>query len=288
MPSTQNILFLIFLATIFLVLFSLYGFWTAIHPPKFITNLTPKDLGWEYEEVSLTTKDGISLSSWFVPSVNKSDQVIILLHGYPADKANLLYWVEFLHPDFNLFFVDFRYFGNSSGSLTTIGFHEQKDLQVALDYLEDKGFSKTGVMGFSLGGAVAISTASFDERIKSVVSDSAFAKIDLMGHAFYRNLWILKYPLTQLTLFWAQIFLRINVSDSPEKAAQNLQIPVLLIHSQKDATIPFENALLLQRALEQNPKAQTYFLEEGTHGSLPPHLEKEYQKRVAEFFKQNL
>lgn len=276
---------------VFLLAFSFYGFWMATHPPKFITNLTPKDLEWGYEDIALATEDGVKLSAWFVPSEQKTDKVIILLHGYPADKANLLQWSSFLHQDFNLFFLDFRYFGESEGSETTIGFKEQKDLQAAISYLKDRGFKNIGAMGFSLGGAVAILTASNPSAngLKAIVSDSAFASIDLMGYQFYKNLFILKYPLTELTKIWARLLLNINPQElASEKAAQNLEIPILLIHSKKDQTIPFENALRIQRALQENPKAEPFFLEEGVHGSLPSHLQVEYEKRVIEFFKQNL
>lgn len=282
----RRVIIYLSLFILFLILFSLYGFWVATHPPKYVTNLTPKDLGWEFEEFSLTTSDGIKLSAWMIPSKNPTDKVIILLHGYPADKANLLRWAEFLHKDFNLFFLDLRYFGESQGNLTTIGFHEQKDLQAVLDYLTQYDQTKIGVMGFSLGGAVGILTASKDARIKAIVSDSSFANIDLMGHQFYKNLFILKYPLTYLTKLWARVFVGINASDiSPEKAAESLKIPVLIIHSKKDQTIPFENALRLKKALSSNPKAQFFFLEEGTHGYLPPKVLEDYQKKVLEFFK---
>lgn len=278
----------------FLILLSLYGFWVATHPPRYITNLTPKDLGWEFEEVVLTTSDGVKLSAWFVPFDSAqgkpaSDSVIILLHGYPADKANLLQWAEFLHNDFNLFFLDFRYFGQSEGSLTTIGFREQKDLKAALDYLTKMDFMNIGAMGFSLGGAVAILTASYDGRIKAIVSDSAFANIDLMGYEFYKPLFILKYPLTALTKLWASVFLAINANEiSPEKAAAKLTIPILLIHSKKDQTISFENAKRLEKVLKNNPKAEFLFLKEGTHGFLPAKTQAEYEKRVRKFFKKNV
>lgn len=285
----EKVIFYLALFLGFLILFSLYGFWVAVHPPKYITNLTPKDLGWEFEEVSLTTEDGVRLAAWRVPSEQKSDKVIILLHGYPADKANLLNWSEFLHQDFNLFFLDFRYFGKSEGKLTTIGWKEVEDLKAAIDYLENEGFTKIGVMGFSLGGAVSILAATKDARIKAVVSDSAYANLDLMGHEFYRNLFVLKYPLTYLTKLWAQIFLGINATEAaPEKAAKNLKMPILLIHSQSDQTISFENAQRLKAALQNNPKAEFLFLEEGIHGALPPNLLDDYQSKVINFFQRNL
>ncbi len=273
----------------FLVLFSLYGFWVAIHPSKFITNLTPKDMKWNYEEVTLITDDNIKLSSWWVPAQNPSEKVIIMLHGYPADKANLLPWSKFLHEEYNLFFLDFRYFGESEGSMTTVGYKEQQDLKAAIDYLNEKDFTKIGAMGFSLGGAVGILTAGKQEGLKAIVSDSAFANIDLMSHEFYKNLFVLKYPLTFLTKLWAQIFLGINLNEiAPEISAINLTIPILLIHSKKDQTISFENALRIQKGLKDNPKAEFFFPEEGVHGGLSANIQVEYEERVIKFFKRSL
>lgn len=274
---------------LFLLGFSLYGFWSATHPHKFITRATPETLAWEFEDVVLRTEDGVKLAAWFVPSKNPSDKAVILLHGYPADKANILYWAEFLQEDFNLLFVDFRYFGQSEGAYTTIGLLEQKDVRAALDELERRGIEKIGVMGFSLGGATALLAAARDARIQAVASDSAFAHINLMGYEFYRNLSVLKYPLTWLTKFWAGIFLRIDANAiAPENAAAQLRIPVLVIHSKKDQTIPFENALRIEAALRGNPRAEFLFLAEGTHGNLPSASLAEYQKSIRRFFRTHL
>jgi len=281
---------------LFLVLFSLFGFWTATHPPKYKTNLSPKDFGFNYEQITLTTSDNLKLSAWFIEAKQKSDKVIIILHGYPFDKANVLAWSSFLQKEFNLFLFDFRYFGDSQGHMTTVGYHEQKDLKTAIDYLQKKTlpdntqkFKDIGLMGFSLGGAVAIMTAAKDDRIKAVVSDSAYANLDQMVGEYYRSLLVLRYPLSKLTNFWAKVFVGISPNEiSPEKDAKNLKIPILLIHSKKDQVIPFENALRIQKALKNNPKSQFFFFEEGVHGGVPVNLEKEYQDRVLGFFRQNL
>ena len=74
----------------------------SIHPPKIITDLIPSDLGLKYEEVSFKSADGIKLSGWLMPN-NKTKAAIIVMHGYPADKANLLPTAEFLSKDFNVF-----------------------------------------------------------------------------------------------------------------------------------------------------------------------------------------
>jgi uncharacterized protein len=285
---SKMLLFFISFFIVFLILFSLFGFWTATHPPRHKTNISPKDFGFQFEEVTLTTSDNIKLGAWFVESEQKSDRVIIVLHGYPFDKTNILGWASFLQKEFNLFLFDFRYFGDSEGSMTTVGFHEQKDLEAAIDYLEKKQFD-VGLMGFSLGGAVAIMTAANDERIKAVVSDSAYANLDLMMSEYYKNLFVLKYPLALLTNIWSNIFVGISPNEiSPEKEAKNLKIPILVIHSKKDQVIPFENALRIQKSLQANKKAQFYFIDEGSHGIVSKNIQGQYQKKVLDFFRQNL
>lgn len=110
-----------------------------------------------------------------------------------------------------------------------------------------------------------------------------------MINEYYRNLSILRYPLSILTNLWAWIFVGVNPRDvAPEKAAENISIPVLLIHSQKDQVIPFESALRIQKSLKNNTSAQFFFFDEGSHGGVPEHLEKLYQTKVLDFLKHNL
>ncbi|MBI2651860.1 alpha/beta fold hydrolase, partial [Candidatus Woesearchaeota archaeon] len=128
----------------------------SIHPQKIITDLEPSDLGLKYEEVSFKSADGIKLNGWLIPN-NKTKATIIVMHGYPADKANLLGIAEFLVKDFNVFLFDFRSFGKSEGKYTTVGYLEKNDLLGAINYLEkEKNITKIGLYGFSLGGAVAL------------------------------------------------------------------------------------------------------------------------------------
>lgn len=281
-------------AAIFLILFPLYGLWLGVHPVKVLTNLTPSNFGWEFEEVNLKISDGIELSGWFIPASAKNtkvkstnDKVIIMLHGYGADKANLLSFSEFLHDDFNLFYFDMRYFGKSQGNITTFGRDEQKDLEGAISFVKNRGFAKIGLMGFSFGGAVAILGAK-NQNVSAVVTDSAYASLDLMGYSYYQNFYFLKYPLTFLTKAWGRIIFGIDADEiSPEKTAKDLKIPVFLIHSKADQTIPFENALRLQSALKNNENAEFFFIENEVHGSLSGEIEREYEVRVLEFFNDN-
>src|SRR3989338_2543502 len=270
---------LIFIA-LWLIIFSLLIFYMSIHPQKIITNLAPSDFGLNYEEVLFNSADGIKLSGWFIPH-NKTKSTIIVMHGYPADKANLLGIAEFLAKDFNVFLFDFRSFGKSEGKYTTAGYLERNDLLGAIEYLQkEKNITKIGLYGFSLGGAVALMTNH--ENVKAIVTDSAYAKLSHMVQHMYRIFFVLKYPLAYLTKLYGMLFLRINLDDaSPVDNIKNIKMPILLIHAEKDSQIPISEAYLLHDA---NKKAELWIVENAEHGMTHSIDPKKYEKRVLEFF----
>src|SRR5262249_57651862 len=102
-----------------LIIISLWGFYSSIRPPKIVSSVTPRDLKMNYEDVSFRTADGLTLCGWHIPAAQRTEKTLILLHGYPADKGNILPSLSFLHEDFNLLLFDFRYLGKSEGSYST-------------------------------------------------------------------------------------------------------------------------------------------------------------------------
>ena len=70
---------------------------------------------------------------------------MIVLHGYPYDKGNALGVTPFLHDEFDLVLFDFRYFGASEGTSTTVGHRERLDVLAAVDHLRSKGVRSIGV-----------------------------------------------------------------------------------------------------------------------------------------------
>jgi pimeloyl-ACP methyl ester carboxylesterase len=261
------------------VLLSLASFWLAVRPPRIAIPLRPEDFRLTVEEVRVRADDGIELAAWLVP--RGGAPAVVLLHGYPAEKADLLPLAAALAPRFTVLLVDQRYFGRSGGRATTIGFRERRDLQRAIDFLGTRGVTEVGVFGFSLGGAVALLAAAEDPRIRAVVAYAPFADLTTLGHELYGWLWILKYPFVGLLRGWSRLFLGHDITAvSPEGAAATLSIPVLLVASREDEQIPFAHALRLQRALAGNARAELLVMDRGRHGELPPG----FAARLADFF----
>lgn len=281
MKKMEKILILLFA---FFIFFSLWGFFWAIRPLRITSNITPKKYHVNYEDVSFLTSDQVLIRGWFIPSAKPKAKTIILMHGYPADKGDILPAMIFLHDEYNLLFFDFRYFGQSGGHYSTIGKNEVLDLLAAIQFLKTKGIHEVGVWGFSLGGAVALMTAPQAPEIKAVISESSYARLDWMAYEYY-PIPLFRYPLGALTRLWGIVFLGYDIKQvSPQKAAENLKIPVLLIHSTRDNVIPFEHALLLEKALNHNPQAKMVFTGDGVHGQFVV----DHEKMVREFFEKNL
>ena len=263
----RNIIIILIGFVSILVILSLWGFYTAIHPVRIISKVTPKDFNVPYKDVSFTTQDGIKISGWFIPSAKPTSKTIILLHGYPADKGDILASRLFLHKNYNLLFFDFRYFGESEGNYSTLGKNEVLDLLAAINYLRSQNINEIGVWGISLGAAVALMTAPKAPEIKAIVAESSYAKLDWIAYQYF-NIPLLRYPLAELGRLWDILFLRIDIKTvSPVDAAKKINIPVLLIHSKKDDVIPFQNGLALKEALNHNPNLNVVFTNT-SHGQL--------------------
>lgn len=274
----------IFVFVSLFILLSLITFYQAIKPTKIVTNLIPSDLGLKYEEVSFSSKDGIKLNGWFLPN-NKSEEVIVVMHGYPADKANLLLIAKFLNKDFNVFLFDFRSFGKSEGKYTTAGYLEKNDLLGVIEYLEkERHVTGIGLYGFSMGGAVSLMTSH--QNIKAIITDSTYSKLENMVFHMYRGFYVFKFPLFYLTKLYGTLFLGINISNvNPIDDIKGLNVPILIIHAENDSQIPVGESLSLHNA---NKKSQLWIIKEADHGATYAINPEQYEKIVMDFFKRNL
>jgi dipeptidyl aminopeptidase/acylaminoacyl peptidase len=269
------------------VVVSLWSFWLAIRPHRIFIERTPREFRLAAEDVTLTADDGTQLSAWFIPEAETQIQkrAVIFLHGYPAEKSDMLGIATAFQPEFALFLMDLRYFGKSQGRYTTLGLKEQNDAMKAADFLKVRGYERIGIFGFSLGGATALLAAERDPRIGAAATYAAYSDLRTLGYETYKNLFVLKYPLVRLMEFWARILWGAWIADaSPVKAAEKIAIPVFLIHSRRDEQISFAHAERLRQALAQNQRAELYIIEEGLHGELPS----DFNIRLKEFFRKNL
>ena len=269
-----------------IVVFSLLQFIISIVPPKFRSKNTPAEYDLPYKDVNFKTKDGLMLSGWLIVK-NKSRPTILVGHGYPFDKGNILPVAKFLYPRYNLFFFDFRSFGQSEGTVTTAGAREQEDVKAAIAYLKKQKISHTfGAYGFSLSATTFLVTDA--PEIKAIVADSPYTNLPGIIARLYRHFGPAKYPFVWLTELYGMLFLGINPrSVSAVNAIKDKNIPILLIHGDKDSQIPVRHS---REIYENSDKEQTelWIIKDADHGMSYSVNPEAYKKRVTKFFEENL
>jgi len=265
---------------------SFLAFWMSIRPPKWPVTKTPDDYGMEYESISFVTGDEINISGWFVPAVLDFDKTIIMLHGYPASKSDIVPLGVFLHNQYNLLLFDFRYMGESGGKYTTAGAKEVSDLLGAIQYLKSNKSEfaeKIGVWGFSLGGAVGLMAMTQTDAIQAVVSDSSYANLNLMIDGLFGRYGFLKTPFVFTTKAWARLILGVNAKEvSPENSVAKSKTPILLIHGQEDTEISAKNSQMIHDKAS-GPK-DLWLVGRAGHGEAYFTEKEEYEKKVKDFF----
>jgi len=269
------------------VVISLLNFYMITHPSEITGNRVPSDFNLPEREVTIESSDGTRLSAWFMesPTTKSDNRALIILHGYPAERSDMLSIASRLYPDFTLLLPDARSFGKSEGSYTTLGIKERADTRTAIDFLETNGYKDIGIFGFSVGGAVGILTAAEDDRIKAVASYASFSDVETLGEDVYSNLWILKKPMVCLMLTWSKLFFKESLVDvSPVRAIKELRIPIFITHTEADEVIPFSHALRLKEASRDNENTEFYFQENELHGELPV----EFYTKLKAFFDKSL
>src|SRR5204863_1885329 len=130
----------------------------AVRPPRMTVPLAPADFKLAVEELTIPAGDGVPLSAWLV--ARPAAPGVIFLHGYPAEKADMLPLAAALAPRFTVLLVDLRYFGKSGGRVTTLGSRERDDLRRGVDPLAARGDEAIGRLRLPPGGPSALLPAA--------------------------------------------------------------------------------------------------------------------------------
>lgn len=270
-------------ALIFIILLSLLGFYLAIRPIRFVSSNTPATYGVKYEQIAFTTSDNIIISGWFVPSKKETKKTIILLHGYPADKGDILPSRLFLYEHYNLLFLDFRYLGNSKGNYSTVGAKEVRDVLAAIAFLKTKNIDDVAIWGLSMGGAVGIMTSARSHAVKAVIAESPYANLEMLANNHY-PVPGLNYIIGQLFWLWSKVFIGVDIKTiNPAKIAAATTMPLLVIFSKFDQVIPFKHGQIYANAAKQNNKLEVIIVDDKLHGEPID----DYQQVILNFLQKN-
>ncbi len=138
----------------------------------------PRPFAAPHEDVTLRTRDGVTLRGWYLPSRNGA--AIVLVHGAGGNRDGVRQHAVMLHRHgYGVLLYDERGRGESSGRTQGMGWTWQPDIEAALDYLRsrpDVRSGRIGGLGLSTGAEVLLEAAARDHRLQAVVADGAIAR----------------------------------------------------------------------------------------------------------------
>lgn len=186
-------------------------------------------------EVWMDDEDGVKIHGlwWDEPAGRPA---VLFLHGNAQEVFSWSLVREDLDPlACRMLVVDYHGYGKSEGEPSETGLY--MDGRAALAWLESKGIpaSDTVVFGKSLGGAVACEIAR-GKGLRGLVLESTFTSLASVAKSLF--------PFAPSYVPEARVY------DSVSKMAE-IDCPVLVIHGDVDALIPFDEGQRLFEAARE-------------------------------------
>ena len=190
------------------------------------------------QDVFFPSGDGETLHGWFFKAKNAKATVLVF-HGNASNistHVNSVLWLA--QAGFNLFVIDYRGFGISTGEPDVAGVHRD-GLAAFKHLLALPGVNSTRItiLGQSLGGSVAAyvaATAPERKQLSLLLLDSSFFSYHQIAREKLANVfitWPFQYPLSWL----------FNDDYSPGKWIGKVTAPIVIIHDQNDKVVPYHH-----------------------------------------------
>mmetsp|Transcript_10992 Transcript_10992/g.34994 ORF Transcript_10992/g.34994 Transcript_10992/m.34994 type:complete len:370 (+) Transcript_10992:93-1202(+) len=268
--------------------------------------LTPETLRLPYQKVSFETEDGVELDGWFIEQTvrgERSKNLALCCCPYNQDKSSLLGVARGLwDAGYSVLLFDFRSFAPKP-TAQTIGYLERRDGRAALNWLSEHkpDGGKIGLVGASMGGAVALMLASENHPdVIACATDCAFSSLkDVVGVRLDKM-----FPTTRL--FGLDSFLPLHLAFvesiclvtkfwygydparvGPREHLSDIKIPLLVVHSELDSVVPVAHGAQIFTGSGTPLGNKEFFVAKDTeHIGSYFKDEKEYSRRIVRFFEQ--
>ncbi len=216
-----------------------------------------------YEEVNLKTNDGETINSiWFKQKDSRG--VILYFHGNAGCVGG---WGEvyndFKNFGYDLFMIDYRSYGKSTGSLSQKVLF--KDAMLAYKFVR-KHYSNNEVIVFgrSLGSGISLNLCT-KVNPKQLILETPYLSMKAMADK---------------TIPWLPVSLILKYPIRSDRFIKKVKCPIDIIHGTDDELIPFGQAVKLS-ALREN--VGFYKIDGGHHMDLS--LFPEYHEILKEIIK---
>lgn len=244
-----------------------------------------------HSDVSIVSKDGLTLKGTYVRASSDSKNTVILIPGLNSSRYSVQQFSEiYLGRGFNVLMYDPRAQGESGGKKISYGYHELEDLTCWINYIWSKyPYGQIGIHGESFGAAAALMEFGLnsDKRVKFYVADCSFTSMkDLISYNIAKSYNIKNKYLQNIMFFYTDLICRVKNGYSlnkisPLDSIKQYSTPVLFIHGSADKIVPSS----MSKTMYENKKGtkDIYIMNGADHGLSYASNPEQYKKVVNDF-----
>jgi dipeptidyl aminopeptidase/acylaminoacyl peptidase len=255
---------------------------------------TPPDM----QDVSLRTRDNVTLRAWFSQAPQPNGDAVILLHGIADNREGVLGYAEmFRQHGYTVLLPDARGHGRSEG-LASYGLREAGDVHEWADWLTARVHPRCLFgLGESMGAAILLQSLVAEPRFCAVVAESPFSNFRraaydrparfLGGHGLWVGRTLLR-PVFEVGFEYARLRYGLPLADaSPVEAVARSRTPVLLIHGLADLNMRPYHSRRISDARPDHHAIELWEVPGAGHCGAWSTVPKEFETRVLNWFQDN-
>lgn len=172
------------------------------HPAVVNSSIDPQSIGIYYDPVSFASADGTRLEAWLVPAIDarvvieqqekvlqQERAAVVLVHGYGADRLQMLPLVKPLHEAGYIVLVTTLRGEAGDSSACTFGVRESEDVLAAIEVLRrraDVDPKRIALIGTDTGATACLLAAEKDGDIQALIMDRPVRESEKLIESYLR------------------------------------------------------------------------------------------------------
>ena len=276
-------LYIILAGFICYLLLTLYFTYLVHQLPRKPVHETP-DWG-KLLDARIPAKDGCFLEVWRVEPEGNSRGIVVLAHGWSRNRDRMVGRARvFGKMGFTTVMHSARDHGNSSPYRFMNALRFAEDIEAVLRWLNEPVL----LYGHSAGAAAAVIVANRNPgKIRLLFLEGCYARtrkaLLSLYHRYNHFFGIFFAPMVVL---WMEVFYKNGLdSISPVNLSPKIDLPVMIIHGEKDQNFPLDQARILRDSFPAG-RAELFIAKNSDHSSSS--LNPEYPLAIQTFIDHHL